>query len=323
MKKLTLFTFSFILILFLNGCFKKEEQTKFYGNVDLRTVSLGFRVSGKINQLYFDEGQKVKKGEILASLEEDLYKQELKAIQAQIKMQKTQIKKLENGYRQEEIAKAKASYEKSLVNLEKSKKDFKRQEKLIKTNSISQQTFDDYKFSYENAKAEKNLAKSQLEQMQNGYRQEDIQSAYAQLEALKAQEEKANIYLNDTKLLSPNDGTILTRSQEVGAIVEQGTPIIQMALTDEYWVRSYIDEKYLGLIQANMEAKVFTDSKEEPYDAVVSFISAQAEFTPKSVQTEELRTQLVYRMRLIIQNPDKYIRQGMPVTVEFEDLVED
>jgi HlyD family secretion protein len=323
MKKSYIFILPIVALLFLSGCFKEDEKTQFYGNVDLRTVSLGFRVSGKIKNIYFDEGQTLKKGDTIAKLEDDLYTQSLKSIQAQIKMQKTQIEKLEKGYREEEIEKAQATYDKSVVALNKSRKDYERYLKLSKTKSVSKQTFDDYKFAFENAKAESNYAKSQLKQMKNGYEKEDIASAYAKLESLKAQEEEASIHLKDTKLISPNDGTILTRAHEIGAIVSQGTPIVDMALTNEYWIRSYIGEKYLGLIHPNMKAKVYTDSQpDKEYEARVGFISAQAEFTPKSVQTTELRTQLVYRIRLIVENPDEYIRQGMPVTIEFEDLDE-
>lgn len=323
MKKTIISIFPIIILIFFTGCLKKEDETKFYGNVDLRTVSLAFRVSGKIKNLHFDEGQKVKEGELLAKLEDDIYIQALKNIQAQIKMQKAQITKLEKGYRKEEIAAAKATYEKSLVALKKAKTDLDRYKELNKTKSISKQTFDDYNFSYEDAKSQTDLAQSQYEQMKNGYQIEDIEVAKAQLESLKAQEEEALIHLEDTKLFSVSDGTILTRAKEKGSIVDTGTPIFEIALTNEYWIRTYIDEKYLGLIQPNMKAKIYTDSKpDKAYNARVSFISAQAEFTPKNVQTQELRTQLVYRVRLVIENPDKYIRQGMPVTIQYEDLDE-
>ncbi|RXK07078.1 HlyD family efflux transporter periplasmic adaptor subunit [Halarcobacter bivalviorum] len=320
MKKLILFISTLVIAIYFTGCFKKEEEVKFYGNVDLRTVSLAFRVSGKIQDLYFDEGQKVQKGELLAKIDEDLYKQNLNQIQAQIKIQKIQIEKLENGYREEEINSAKAMLNKASITYTKAKKDLHRYEQLLKTNSVSKQNFDDIKLIFDSAKAELDLAKSKLEQLENGYRKEDIKIAYAQLESLQVEEKQAQIYLNDTNLYAPNEGTVLTRAYEVGSIVSQGAPIFELALDKEFWVRSYIDEKYLGLIKPNMEAKVFTDSSEKVYRAKVSFISAQAEFTPKSVQTQELRTQLVYRVRLIIQDADDKIRQGMPVTIEFDEI---
>ncbi len=320
MKKFLLFIFILIISIYFSGCLKEDKETRFYGNVDLRTVSLGFRVSGKIQDIYFDEGQRVKKGNLLAKIDDDLYKQNLNQIQAQIKIQKIQIEKLENGYRIEDIKKAQATANKALATFKKAQKDLNRYEQLLKTNSISKQNFDDIKLVFDSAKAELDLANTQLEELKNGYRKEDIQAAYAQLESLQVQEKQAQIYLNDTNLYSPNDGTVLTRAYEIGSIVSQGTPIFELALDKEFWVRSYIGEKYLGLIKPNMKAKVFTDSSDEAYEARVSFISAQAEFTPKSVQTQELRTQLVYRVRLIIENADDKIRQGMPVTIEFDGV---
>jgi HlyD family secretion protein len=325
MTKFTTYLLTLFITLFFTACFnEKDKTTRFYGNVDLRTVSLGLRVSGKISNLYFDEGQKVKKGDLLAKLDKDLYQQSLKQIQAQVNMQKIQVETLEKGYRKEDIAKAKALLSKSSAVLNKAEIDLKRYNKLLKTNSISVEKHDDILLSYNSAKAQYNYDKNNLRQLENGYQKEDIQSARAKLQYLQVQENEAKIHLNDTQLFAPNDGTILTRAYEVGAIVSQGVPIMEMALENQYWVRSYIDEKYLGVIRPNMKAKVYTDSRpNKPYDAVVSFISPQAEFTPKSVQTQELRTQLVYRVRLILQEHDNLIQQGMPVTIEFEHLSKD
>ncbi len=318
--KIKLLLLPILISMIFLACSKKEEKTKFYGNIDLRTVSLGHRVSGKIKNIYFDEGQFVKKDDLIVELDDDIYNEALKEIQAQIKVQESNILKLKKGYRIEEIQKAKASYEKSLVELKKSKKDYERFKKLYNSQSISKQIFEDYKFAYEVSKAQVAYTKSALDELENGYQTEDIMMAEGKLESLKAQESLAKINIKDTKLYAPNDGIVLTRAYEIGAIVNKGTPIIDLAITNEYWVRSYIDEKYLGLIKPDSTAIVTTDSTDKKYKAKVSFISAQAEFTPKSVQTEELRTQLVYRIRLILQNPDDNIRQGMPVTIEFEDL---
>ena len=104
MKKIFII-FSLVLLLF-NGCSdKKENDLKFYGNVDVRTVSLAFQVSGKIDNINFEEGQKVKKGDVIATLDNALYKEYLKQIEAEIEVQKSQIQKLEKGYRKEEIEK--------------------------------------------------------------------------------------------------------------------------------------------------------------------------------------------------------------------------
>ncbi|WP_121627618.1 HlyD family efflux transporter periplasmic adaptor subunit [Poseidonibacter antarcticus] len=306
-------------ILFFTACFNEEKEVKFYGNVDVRTVSLAFRVSGRLDTLDFDEGQDLKKGDVIATIENSIFKENLNQINAQIKLQEIQIQKLEKGYRSEEIEKAKAQLSQVKANLDKTNKDFKRAQKLLKSNSISTQSYDNTKASALNLKAQYDYAKSSLNLLQNGYEIEDILSAKATLESLKAQRNILQINLDDTVLYSPVDGTIITKVYEVGSIVNASQTIVEVAKSDEYWVRSYISEKYLGIVKAGMKASISTDSNKS-YEGVVSFISPLAEFTPKTVQTEDLRTDLVYRFRIVLKNVDNDLKQGMPVTISFPEL---
>ncbi len=123
--------------------------------------------------------------------------------------------------------------------------------------------------------------------------------------------------LKDTKVFAPHEGTILTRIREPGSIVNVGDPIYTLTLTDPVWIRAFVSEPQLGLIYPGMKAEVYTDSK-QTYTGHIGFISPVAEFTPKTVETTELRTDLVYRLRIIADNPDKYLKQGMPVTVKLK-----
>ncbi len=308
------------ILLFLNGCFSDTEQkTKFYGNVDVRTVSLAFRVSGKIEGLYFNEGHKVKKGDILASLDDSLYKENLNQIDAQIQMQEAALSKLKKGYRVEEIQKAKASLEQKKIDMDRLEKEFKRVSNLYSENSLSEQNYDNAKAAYQSAKALYEYAKSSLTMLQNGYEKEDILSAQAKLNSLIAQKNIAQINLDDTKLSSSVDGTVITRVYEEGSIVNSSQAVFEIAKDEEYWVRSYMSEKYLGLIKIGDKALVYNDNG-KTYKGEVSFISPIAEFTPKTVQTQELRSDLVYRFRIILNEFDDSIKQGMPVTVTFPDI---
>ncbi len=312
----------FIALFFINGCLEQNaKEEKFYGNVDVRTVSLGFRVSGKIKDIYFDEGERIKQGDVIASLDDNLYEEYVKQVNAQIEVQKAKLLKLEKGYRKEEIAKAKALLLEKEVALKKAQSDLERQKDLLATHAISQQTYDDLNAAYENANALYLYAKSSLELLQNGYEEEDILAAKAQLEYLMAQKNQQEINLEDTKIYAPSNGTLLTRVYEPGAIVNSSQVVVDMAKDDQYWVRSYMSERYLGIIKQGMKALVYTDSnKGKAYEGLVSFISPLAEFTPKNVQTEELRTDLVYRFRIILKEHDDMIRQGMPVTITFPGL---
>jgi HlyD family secretion protein len=123
----------------------------------------------------------------------------------------------------------------------------------------------------------------------------------------------------DADLIAPNDGIILTRARERGAIVQAGETVFTLTLTSPVWVRTYVNERDLGLIRPGMPASVTTDSApDRPYPAFIGFISPTAEFTPKTVETRELRTDLVYRLRVVVNNPDAGLRQGMPVTVTLQ-----
>lgn len=156
-----------------------------------------------------------------------------------------------------------------------------------------------------------------------GVSKEDLANALASRDALMASIKQseatlgvAQTNLNFIKLSAPNDGMILTRIREPGAIVRQGDPIYTLSILSPVWVRAYIAEPYLGEVYPGMEAEVYTDTKDgKPYKGTVGFISPVAEFTPKTVETTQLRTDLVYRLRIYVEVPDRGLRQGMPVTV--------
>ncbi len=317
MKKL--FLFLPLCLIYFTGCFQEKKETKFYGNVDVRTVSLAFRVSGRLETLNFDEGEKLKKGDVIATIENSIFKENLNQINAQINLQEIQIQKLEKGYRIEEIEKSKAKLSEVKANLDRVNKDFQRAQTLLKSNSISEQSYDNTKAQALDLQAQYDYAKSSLELLQNGYEKEDILSAKATLESLKAQRNILQINYNDTVLYSPVDGTIITKVYEAGSIVNSSQTIVEIAKSDEFWVRSYLSEKYLGLVKAGMKAVITTDGN-KTYEGVVSFISPLAEFTPKTVQTEDLRTDLVYRFRIIVNNVDDNLKQGMPVTITFPQI---
>lgn len=317
MKKFLIMTLTLFMLV---GCNKKnDKELKFYGNVDVRTVSLAFQVPGKLQSINFEEGQKVKKDDVIATLDSALYQEQLNQINAQIDVQKAQLQKLENGYRKEDIQKARANMQQKKVLMDNAKTTFQRYKKLLASHSTSQETYDGMKTAYESASAAYNLAKSSLELLENGYEKEDILSAKAQLNVLISQRNQHQLNLNYTTLYAPSNGTILTRVYEVGSIVNASQVVVEVAKNDDYWVRSYMSEKYLGYIKQGMKALIYTDSK-KTYEGVVSFISPLAEFTPKSVQTEDLRTDLVYRFRITLNSYDDMIKQGMPVTIKFPDL---
>lgn len=320
-KKLTIaliiLLISFISYKIYSNIFlKNENNLTFYGNIDTRTVNVGFRFLGKIENITKDEGEIVKKDEVLVKLDTASLEKSLEELNEKIFASKLELSKLQTGYRQEEILEAKAAMEEAIENLNKTKDTYNRQANLFKTKSTSEENFTISQLNYKQALATLDKAKALYELRKNGYRDEDIKIQESNLKSLEIQAEKIKIDLNDSVIKAPVDGVILTRFKEIGAITNAGESILEIAKTDEFWVRAYIDEKNLGNIKPGLKMSIQTDSRSENYEGVIGFISPVAEFTPKNIETQELRADLVYSFRVIVKNPDDKIRQGMPVTLK-------
>lgn len=320
-KKLTI-ALIILLISFIsykiysNMFLKNENNLTFYGNIDTRTVNVGFRFLGKIENITKDEGEIVKKDEVLVKLDTASLEKSLEELNEKIFASKLELSKLQTGYRQEEILEAKAAMEEAIENLNKTKDTYNRQANLFKTKSTSEENFTISQLNYKQALATLDKAKALYELRKNGYRDEDIKIQESNLKSLEIQAEKIKIDLNDSVIKAPVNGVILTRFKEIGAITNAGESILEIAKTDEFWVRAYIDEKNLGNIKPGLKMSIQTDSRSENYEGVIGFISPVAEFTPKNIETQELRADLVYSFRVIVKNPDDKIRQGMPVTLK-------
>ena len=146
--------------------------------------------------------------------------------------------------------------------------------------------------------------------------------ALAQVDISKSLVSIAETRLADTKLIAPSDGVVLTRVREKGSVVNAGLPIYSLSLQKPVWVRAYVDEPNLGNLYQGQKVTVVTDSGAQ-YTGQIGFISPQSEFTPKNVESEQLRTELVYRFKVMVENSDNGLRQGMPVTLLIEKQAED
>lgn len=296
---------------------QQNNNITLYGNVDIRQVNLGFRVPGRIKEMLYDEGDFVKKGDTMAHLDKNTFLNDLNKSKAELLRAQANYQKMINGTRPEDIKQAlsvvnetEAAYKNSVILYE-------RQLNLSNKGAISKQDFDNTLALKDQAEARYNKAKEAYQLANKGFRKEEKSEAFAQIKIADSVIDMAQTNLDDTKIIAPNEGIILTRIEEPGAIVNSGTPVYTLSLTKPVWVRTYITEKELGVIYPGMKAKVYTDSNpDKPYNGKVGFISPVAEFTPKNVETTTLRTDLVYRIRVVIEKPDKGLRQGMPVTVK-------
>lgn len=239
-----------------------DKSLTLYGNVDIRELTLAFRVPGRLELMHLEEGDRAAPGQLLAVLDQTPFKDELSIRQAQVR-----------------------EMEASLVNAEKG---YQRRASLVRQGSVAVSDYDD--------------ALAQRDEL------------LARLDTAKAQLAQAETSLKDSVLQTPSEGTVLTRVREPGAIVAAGDAVYTISLDNPVWVRSYVDEPNLGRIYPGQKVMVKTDSSRQ-YEGQIGFISPRAEFTPKTVETASLRTDLVYRLRVIVDAPDKGLRQGMPVTL--------
>lgn len=290
-----------------------------YGNVDLRQVQLSFNNSERIAEVLVQEGDRVRRGQVLARLDIRRLEPQVAQATAQAEAQRQAVSRLHHGSRPEEIAQARANVESARANVVKAKSNYERLKSAAEISAgraVRQQDVDDAKAALDVAGATLAVNEKALDLAVIGPRKEDIAQNEAQLRANEAQVALLRQLLLDAQLLAPVDGVIRTRILEPGDMASPQKPVFTLAITDPKWVRAYVSETDLGKVYSGMAASVRVDSfPNRRFDGWVGFVSPVAEFTPKTVQTEELRPSLVYEVRVFVKDPSDELRLGMPATV--------
>ena len=247
--------------------FAKSDAIILNGNVEIHDVNLAFRVAGRVDTIKVDEGARVKKGELLASLDKDVFKAKLDYAKAQLKAE--------------------------TINFQNAEKDYKRNIGLLKKKSVSEKVFDASKTAYEVAKSK--------------------------VEAAQATCDYMNIDYKDADLFSPVDGIVLTRNIEPGEMIASGTVVFSIMPNTQTRIKTFASETVLSRIKRGDIVYVNIETMpKKKFKGHIGFISSEAEFTPKNIETSELRTSLMYRIRVILDEPAPELKQGMPVTVSYE-----
>ncbi|WP_421202169.1 secretion protein HlyD [Aeromonas enteropelogenes] len=295
---------------------RPSDGSVLYGNVDIRDVNLAFRVGGRVSEVLVDEGDAVQAGQLLARLDPAPLIHSRDSARANLAALTAANALMHKGYRSEETDRARASLSAAEAAALEADKQWRRQSALAATGAISRGQLDTARSQRDQTRAQVRAAREQLAQLETGYRPEEIAQSDAQLEGAKATLASAELALADAALTAPSDGILLIRAVETGSMVQAGATAFNLSLTIPVWVRAYVEEPWLGHFPSGARVQLTTDSRpDQPYQGVVGFVSPSAEFTPKSVETPDLRTHLVYRLRIVVQDPDPALRQGMPVTV--------
>ena len=248
--------------------FKSSDEIILNGNVEIQDVDVSFRVTGRINDIMIEEGNTVKKGQTLATIDTDI-------LEAQLKLANAKVIEAD-------------------IKLSNYKKDFDRNKVLFKRKSVSEKIFDDIVVKYKTSIAEKDEA--------------------------VASYDLAKIQLNDAKIKSPVDGVVLTRNIEIGEMITSGIPVFSIMPNAKTKIKTFVNEETLSKIKHNDIVYVNIETMpDKQFKGHIGFISSEAEFTPRNIETKELRTSLVYRVRVIIDEPAQELKQGMPVTVKYKN----
>ena len=290
-----------------------------YGNVDLRQVDLPFNGTERIAAVLVQEGDRVHQGEILARLDTSRLEPQVAQAQAQLAAQQAVVDRLHNGSRPEEIAQARAALDSAKADARNARRQAARFRSLIAASggrAASQQDLDNANAALDVANAKAVSQQKALDLAVAGPRREDVAQAEAQLRSQQAQFALLKQQLADANLIAPVDAVIRSRLMEPGEMASPQKPVFSLAITDPKWVRAYVSETDLGKIRSGEVASIGIDSfPKRRFEGWIGFISPVAEFTPKTVQTEELRTSLVYEVRVFVKDPSDELRLGMPATV--------
>jgi HlyD family secretion protein len=318
-KKHARLIFLLLALLVLSAIWIRNEKPapkniiKVSGNIEITDIEVSFKIAGRVDKRLVDEGITVQAGQLIAVLDTAELIHEVELKQADAAAAEANLLEQVNGYLPEEIAQAKAKLQKAEADHVLQNADYSRQKRLFEQQVISQREFETSKAQYEKARAQYRESAEYFTLLQKGTRVEKIKQSEANLQQAKQSLVLAEIRLGYAHLYSPINGYVLTKNVEDGEYVSPGTPIVTIGNLDTVWIRAYINETELGLIKLGQKVNVTTDTyPEKIYQGRIAFISPQAEFTPKNVQTQKERVKLVYRVKIDLPNPNQELKPGMP-----------
>ncbi|MCL6481846.1 MAG: efflux RND transporter periplasmic adaptor subunit [Firmicutes bacterium] len=283
------------------------------GTIEAHESLLSFKVPGRIVELLVEEGQRVEAGQVLARLDDADFRQQVALEEATLRVREANLALVEAGPRRQEVQAARQLVRDAEAEVELRRLDFQRAERLFARDVIPEQERDRARTALERVEATLARAREQLNALEEGSREEEIRVARTLVQQSRAALELARIRLSHTVLTAPRAGIVLVRQAELGEVVAAGTPVLTLANLDNVWLRAYISETDLGRIRWGQAVEVTTDTYPgKVYPGRISFIASEAEFTPKSVQTQRERVTLVYRIKIDVPNPNHELKPGMP-----------
>lgn len=292
----------------------QSDYLRISGNIELVDIDVSFRLAGRVERRVVSEGESIQVGAVVAYLETRELDQERSLRKAEEAVAVAALAELEAGTRPEEIAQGEAVLSSAEAQSELSKLQWERQQKLYSQEIVPTREYELAQASYQVDIAKVKEAQERLQLLKKGPRIEVIEQAKARLQQAQVGVELANTRISYATITSPLSGLVLEHHVESGEFVAPGTPVVTVGDLTQVWLRAYVDEADLGKVKLGQKVLLRNDTfPDKVYEGTVSFISSEAEFTPKNVQTFQERVKLVYRIKVDVNNPHLELKPGMPV----------
>ncbi len=306
-----------VLYLRLTGRKPPDNILTISGNIEAHESTVGFKVQGRLDELPVEEGQFVHAGDLIARLDKEDYIQQVRVEEATLRSREAELGLALAGSRTQEIKAAEQAVLDARADMDLKKIEFRRNQALYEINSVSAEARDTADTNLKRAEATYERSKQSYDELVEGTRKEQIAINRANVQMARQNLDLSRVRLSYTSLYAPKSGVITVRQAELGEVMLPGTPVITIADIDHLWLRGYVSETDLGRVRWGQSATVRTDTfPRKTYRGRVSFISSEAEFTPKSVETHKERVTLVYRVKIDLDNPDRELKPGMPADAE-------
>lgn len=286
------------------------------GTIEATQVDIRCEVAGRILQLYFDEGDRIKPGDLLASIDHEKLDLELQAAEGRLREAQARLSLLESGFREEDVLKAQEALQEAKIVFENARREYQRVQKLYADKVAPENTRDSVETSYKAARKRYERARQDYRLLQSGYRAEDIAAGKAVVDSARASVDLIRRRIRDAAIVSPCRGVVSERYVEPGELLSVGSILFSIIDLQDMWIMAYVSEKNLGKVKLGQAAAVSVDSfPGRTFPGKVIFISPEAEFTPKNIQTKEERVKLVYGVKVELDNREELLKPGMPADV--------
>lgn len=287
------------------------------GTVEATEAALGFQVAGRIETIVPREGDAVKVGDELATLDRAELQARRAQAQAQLSMARATLRDLEAGATSEERESARQALRAATDRHADAQRDFDRVQRLLQGGAVAQEVFDKAKLALDVATAQRNQATQALQLAERGPRSERVEAQRAAIAQAEAAVRQADAALTSAVIKASIGGIVAVRDREPGETVGPGAPVLTIVDLSDRWIRVYIPENRIGSLQIGQAATITSDTyPDKTYAGTVSFIASQAEFTPRNVQTTEERVKLVYAVKIrVTGDPGNELKPGMPADV--------